>query len=83
MENERALGPFAQTDHFDEKSLEKITSDIEPNCSMSRANLTNLKDYMKIYPTARTPAMSTALKDLEFLHGKIEDYQKCTYVLIE
>jgi len=81
IENERALGPFAKTNHFDEESLEKITSEVELSYSISRANFINLKNYTKVYPTARTPAMLTALQDLESLHSTIEDHQKRTHIL--
>lgn len=75
MESERVLGRFAKTDHFDEESLEKISSDIELNYSISRANLTSLNKYVKTHPTAWTPAMSTVLKDLELLQSTIEGHR--------
>ena len=76
MESERALWPLAKPNDFDEESVEKIISDLEWNHWTSRANLTNLTNYMKIHPTAWTPTLSTTLQDLESLQNRIEDHQK-------
>ena len=76
IESERALGPFAEINHFNEESLEKITSDIDLHDSISKANITNLKNYLFVHPTAKTPAMLHALQDLESLQSIIDGLQK-------
>ena len=82
MESKRALNLFKQTNDFDEESLEKITYDIELQDSILRANITNLKDYLKVHPTARTPAILTALRDLGSLQSEVEGHQKHAYIFM-
>ncbi len=62
IKNERALESFAITNHFNEESLKKITFKIELSYLISRVNLINLKNYTKIYSTAKTSAILIILQ---------------------
>ena len=70
-----SLGPLADPAYFKEGSLGERIFEIETLCLISRTNITNLENYLEIHPTARTPAMSTTLKDLKFLQSVIGVYQ--------
>ncbi len=50
--------------------------------SISRVDLTNLENYMKVHPTGRTLAMSIALKDLKFLQSTIKGHQNRIHVFV-
>ena len=81
IRKERALSPFHEFDELDEENLQEITSGAEWADFIIRANIANLRDYLNAHATSRTPAMLTALQDLESLQGRIESLRKRTDVL--